>query len=635
MRFGLLFIAVLLVFTGNSKDKKYPAGEIPQEMRDGAHAVVRSEYIEFRVQDASSAILVTKKAVTVLNEHGRNFAYFFHHYFGKSSDLVSFKGTVYNSQGEEIAKIKKSDLKDRSLFDGFSVYSESRYLSAQYQHHDFPYTVEYETTEKYDAMMFYPRWDPQRREMLSVQSSEFNVYLPVNMELRYKEMNLKEQVTVNDQGGIKHYHWQVNGIPAVNSDLVGELWHELTPKVLTGPNEFTFGGYRGDMSSWKSYGKWQQKLNRDLGEVPEETLLAIKKLVADAPNKKEATRRIYKYLQENTRYVSIQLGIGGWQPFPPSMVDDTGYGDCKALSYYTQSMLKSVGIESLYTLVNAGRSMKNIYTDFPSDQFNHVFLCVPLGQDTVWLECTSQTNPFGYLGTFTSDRPVLLITEEGGKMVRTPAMSLEQSQKITNAQVKIAANGSADIKLSTHHQGYFSETISRRLLPLGLEEQKKWLYNNLELPTYTINDHQFSKIGDEIPVVLGEMNISLRKAASVSGKRLFLQPNLMNRWEVLPAVHDDRQTDFLIRYNKVWSDTLTYVLPEGFHPEFIPEAVLLEEKFGSYHYHLMDQAGTLKFVRRLELRKGRYQPEYYQKYREFLQQVQKADKAKVVFKNTT
>ena len=122
------------------------------------------------------------------------------------------------------------------------------------------------------------------------------------------------------------------------------------------------------------------------------------------------------------------MGIGGWQPFEASLVDQYGYGDCKALSNYTKSLLESLNIEARYTLVKAGEDEPNIISDFPSRQFNHVILCVPNQGDTLWLECTSQTNPFGYTGTFTSDRDVLVVTDGGGKIVHTPVYSQKDNQ---------------------------------------------------------------------------------------------------------------------------------------------------------------------------------------------------------------
>ena len=89
-------------------------------------------------------------------------------------------------------------------------------------------------------------------------------------------------------------------------------------------------------------------------------------------------------MQNKTRYVSIQLGIGGYQPFEASVVDKTGYGDCKALSNYMLSMLETIGIKGHYALIMAGQNSPELEEDFPSSQFNHAIVAVPNGADTLW-----------------------------------------------------------------------------------------------------------------------------------------------------------------------------------------------------------------------------------------------------------
>ena len=167
--------------------------------------------------------------------------------------------------------------------------------------------------------------------------------------------------------------------------------------------------------------------------------------------------KLYEYMQNKTRYVSITVGIGGFQPFDAATVDRLSYGDCKALSNYMKSILEVAGISSRYTLVYAGENNQDIKTTFPSSQFNHVILCVPMEKDTIWLECTSQRKPFNYLGSSTSNRQALVIDENGGKL-RTQVMQPENNLESRKADIILDKTGSG---FASVHSRYYGATYDQ------------------------------------------------------------------------------------------------------------------------------------------------------------------------------
>ncbi len=118
--------------------------------------------------------------------------------------------------------------------------------------------------------------------------------------------------------------------------------------------------------------------------------------------------------------------------------------------------------------------------DFPSHQFNHLILSVPLQKDTVWLEGTSQQNPFGFLSDFTSDRHVLLITEEGGKLIKSPAYSQEQNLQTRKINIDLQSDGSAAADVSTQFSGLQYTKVDHQLY-FSNGDKKKWLYKSIDI----------------------------------------------------------------------------------------------------------------------------------------------------------
>lgn len=176
--------------------------------------------------------------------------------------------------------------------------------------------------------------------------------------------------------------------------------------------------------------------------MPASETAQVERLTRDAIDKKEVIKRLYKYLQRRTRYINITLGIGGLKPYPAEYVAQNKYGDCKALSNYMKALLEQVNINSYYTLINSGENIGAIIKDFPSQQFNHAILFVPLEDDSVWLECTANSIPFAYLGTSVQNREALVIDGDKSRFVTTPVLSMEDVAETMSGRFSIG-NGNA------------------------------------------------------------------------------------------------------------------------------------------------------------------------------------------------
>ena len=595
-----------------------------------ANAIIESEETVFTVNSIGSGTLHVKTKITILNENGLSKAKLYIAY-DKLRKVDNIEGTSYDANGKKIKSLRNKDIKDVSAISDFSLFEDNRVKIADLSHTSYPFTVEFEHKVTSTNMLFYPVWYPQDEEALSVGKSVFTVVMPSGMKLRYLEERIPGKVNITKTGVQDLYTWQVSNLTPVSRENYGPSLVELVPAVRTAPSDFEVEGYKGNMDTWQSFGEWYNKLNAGRDALPEETVKKLQDLVANSKTDREKVELIYAYLQNKTRYVSIQLGIGGWQPFEAGFVDSKGYGDCKALTNYTQAMLKAVGIESYHALIKAGDDARDLSVEFPSSQFNHVILNVPLESDTLWLECTSQTEAAGYSGSFTGNRHALLVTPEGGKIVKTPHYSATDNAQKRKIVVKLDESGNGTAHVNTIYTGLQQDARGQVLHQLAPEEQSKWLYRQISIPSFEIKKFSMNQKKDELPVVTEELELTLRQAATISGKRLFLTPNLMNKWTSTPGNVTERKTEVLQTMSFFDSDTVHFELPTGYAVEFLPKYSTQKTEFGTYTASVQVDGQHVKYIRTLEMHKKRHKPEMYTKYLEFLNSIIKADNQQMVF----
>jgi hypothetical protein len=244
--------------------------------------------------------------------------------------------------------------------------------------------------------------------------------------------------------------------------------------------------------------------------------------------------------------------------------------------------------------------------------------------------------PFAYIGTFTDDRYALLVTENGGQLRRTAYYPKEKNVRTTLADVNLDITGNAKAKVVTSYSGlqYDNESLAF-VVSSSAEEQKKWFQKHTNIPTFDVATFSMTNKKDKIPTATVKMDLILNKYASVSNKRLFVTPNLMNRSTFIPEKVENRKTPFALGEGYTLIDTIRYHIPESIYPEFLPPDARYESRFGTYESGFKLDQGSLIYVRKLTRKDGQYPPEAYQELIDFYKNINKADNAKLVFLNKT
>lgn len=634
--YRIVLVLVLLFFCHRyaiaEKKIKYDTSDIPDELIENAWAVVRNYEETFTINSLNRASSSIKYAITILNKNGDRYAVFNESY-DKLMKISDIRAKAYDKNGVLIEKVKKTDIKDYSANFGYSLFDDNRLKYYKPVVRTYPYTMEYEYEYEYTGLFYFPTWQPVFGYDLSVEHSSFRVIISEGESFRYDEINLKESVKISNEGDNEMYYWEASNIPAIEREVYSPYLFEFAPVVYTAPNYFEIEGYKGNMESWEKFGLWVNQLNSGRDILPEKTKIKLDSLIKGLTDQLEITRVIYDYLQSRTRYVSIQEGIGGWQPFPAELVDRTGYGDCKALTNYTYALLKYAGVKSYYTKVRAGKNEPDFRKDFVSNQSNHVFLCVPFDNDTVWLECTSQTRPFGYIGNFTDDRDVMIITENGGKIVHSKVYSQEENTRVCIAQVSLKEENVCTAKVLSTYSGLQYDNVSG-ILDESYEDQEKWLYKNIDLTNFNINQFHFNHNKADGPVAGVQYNIDINNYASCTGKRIFLPLNLLTRMDYVPPRNSDRKTNVVLKSPYIHIDSIRFVLPEGYEIESSPENFEYKTRFGEYSASIEIQDRNILYVRKRKRNKGVFPADSYDEFRAFYKKISKADKAKLVLVQT-
>jgi len=627
---GFLLLLIIMISCGKSFAQELNTSTIADSLKFGAVAVKRVDETELDIESPGKATLHYKQLYTILNSGGDQYATV-HAYYDKFHKLGNVTAILYDAGGKELKKIRKNDMEDWNTEGAGTLMSDTRIKFYHFSCRSYPYTVSYEEETELDGLFVLPQWLPQPSHALAVEDSRLVVKFPADYSLRFKAYHYPAEPSKVEKGSSQIYTWEIKNLKASQTEPFAPAWLHLEPCVKLAPGNFEIQGYKGSLYSWKDFGNFINALWKGRDKLPEDAKKKVHALVDGIKNEHEKINLLYDFLQKNSHYVNIQLGIGGWQPFDAAYVYNNRYGDCKALSNYMVALLSEAGIEGSVVLIKSGAMDPDIDSSFVSSQFNHVIVLAVAGNDSVWLECTSQTIAPGYLGSFTDDRDALLINKTGAAIVHTPVYGLAENRVSNLVYGDIDSTGTLVATVRSDYAGLEQDRLDGLINRMNKKELSDQILQTLGLSNGIITELSYEQTKSKIPSIEETFRLRSENYANMSGNRIFIESEpLIKKATRISDMQQPRLNEFELLNSVQETDSVILHIPPGYISEKPMTSRHFSSSFGSYEFHTELKNDSLLIYCHFQQIKGRYPASTFSKLVQFFNLIHRESTAEFV-----
>lgn len=625
----ITFCLILLSQAALSQKKiDYTAQQIPNDFKSGVNKVIVSRHETNQIMSQTTLNQKFSEINYIENQKGledldASLVY------DKLSKLKNIEFKIYNAQGELVKTYREKDFTDTSLADGFSILTDNRIKHLSPSYFNYPFFTKFDYEIDYENTISIPSFSPIHTTEDRILEAKYTLKFPESFTIKKTENNLKEYNVLSETTS-NSISYQVQNLKAPEFEDMNHMYQKMLPITRFSNNNFGLGSVKGTANTWNDFGVWyHNNFLKGQNELPDSTIAKIKDLTKNAKNDLEKTKIVFDYVQSNTRYISIQLGIGGWKPFSAKEVDKLGYGDCKALTNYTKSLLESIGITSYYTIIYASNRIVDIEENNISLQGNHVILSVPHDGDYIFLECTDQQVPFGFLGTSTANRKALAIKPDGAVFVTTHSLNEKSNILKGTVAVDMSNVNKNKINIQFENKGSFYNSMFgfNTSNAKAINDYLKNTFSHLKeikIIDYKLNNNKENFVIDE--------SIQLESAfiGSKMGNDYMFPINGVFKYVYAPKKYKARKSGFSITSGKTYQMTTEFTIPSGFEVTFIPKNDTVESIFGKYSIEVTHKENKIEVKEIYSLKTGDYSKEQYTLYEKFVSDVVQNNHSKII-----
>jgi hypothetical protein len=560
---------------------------------------------------------IERKAYKILRAGGRERGTVYAS-FDSETKITGLRGWCIPAQGKDY-EVKDKDVVETALFGVLNgeLASDMRTKILHIPAPDPGNIIGYEIEHEDRPYILQDEWSFQQQD--PVREARFTLQLPPGWE--YKAVFLNHADVKSTTSGNNQFQWVLTNIEAIRPEDDMPPWRAVAGQMIV--SFLPSGGAQNrGFENWNDMALWEAGLVRGRRDSSPEIKQKTAALTASETTPLGKMRALAKYVQSDIRYVAIELGIGGWQPHPANDVFTHKFGDCKDKATLMSAMLKEIGVDSYYIVVNTRRGAVNSETP-AVNWFNHVILAVKLPDGVndsaltavlqhktlgrlLIFDPTDELTPFGYLRGPLQANHALLVADNGGELIQLPKLASSMNGTRRSAQMILTSSGTLSGEVTEVRMGDHANGQREALRSVTADKDKIKPIETLlahSLATYRITKASVTN-AQQTDVPFG-YNYSLvaDNYAKTAGNLLLIRPRILgSRSSDLLETKESRKFPVEFRGPSLDSDTFEIKLPAGYEVDDLPPPVDVDYGFASYHSKTEAKGDTLRYTRTFEVK---------------------------------
>jgi Domain of Unknown Function with PDB structure (DUF3857)/Transglutaminase-like superfamily len=583
-----------------------------------ANAVVMYAEESVNVVSADKIKTTVRLAYKILRPEGREYGIMFASFRSPGEKINNMHAWCIPAQGKDY-EVKEREAAEASLpkIEGSELISDVKIKLLRMPAPDPGNIIGYEYEKEEQPLVLQDAWRFQRD--IPVRESHYSLQLPANWE--YKASFLNHAEIKATQSGNNQWQWIINDIKELREEERMPPMQGLAGQMIV--SFFPPGGSTDKVfSNWRDMGVWYWNLESGRRVASPDIKQKVAELTAHSGTPLDKMKALANFVQDDIRYVAIELGIGGWQPHPAPDIFQHRYGDCKDKATLMGSMLQEIGVNSYQVAINTERG--SITPDTPAHRgFNHQILAIQLPAEVdsnsvvatirhpklgplLFFDPTDELTPFGSIRGDLQANYGLLVTPDGGELVELPMLppaknSIRRTGKLTldaNGQlqgeveeVRVGDRASAErwrLRTVTNDKDRIKPIESLLSGSLSNFRVTKASITNLQYPERPFGFH-YSFVADSY--------------AKTAGDLLLVRPRVLGEKSsgILEA-KEPRQFPIEFEGPVHDEDTFEITIPIGYTVDDLPPPVKADFGFASYESKTEVKGNVLDYTRTFDVK---------------------------------